>query len=152
MLVFMILVTVCSALYSTFQSIVAGYAVITFLFLFLGGYVVGLTPIPILYINEIWPSRLRAKGTSVFWVSQAAATCFNQYINPIALEKILWKYYLVYVGVLIGVVGFMFLYVPETKGLSLEEIDRMFDRRQTNEIVLDAAEPQENNERHIVDA
>ncbi|KAL1592263.1 hypothetical protein SLS60_011340 [Paraconiothyrium brasiliense] len=151
MLVFMTLVTVCSVLFSTFQSVAAGYAVIVFLFLFLGGYVIGLTPIPILYINEIWPSHLRAKGSSVFWVSQAAATCFNQYVNPIALEKILWKYYLVYVGVLIAVVGFIFSYVPETKGLSLEEIGRIFDTRQTSETELDAVELQRNYEQHIVD-
>lgn len=146
MLVFMSLVTICSALYTTFQSVAAGYAVIAFLFLFLGGYVIGLTPIPILYVNEIWPSHLRAKGTSVFWVSQAAATCFNQYVNPIALEQIRWKYYLVYVGVLIAVIVFMFLYVPETKGLSLEEIGRIFDRRATSDTVLETREPRQNHE------
>lgn len=89
MLVFMIMVTVCSARFSITGSVPAGYAVIAFLFLFLGGYVIGLTPIPILYVNEIWPSQLRTKGTSVFWVSQAVATCFNQYVNPIALERIM---------------------------------------------------------------
>ncbi|KAJ4374949.1 hypothetical protein N0V83_002028 [Neocucurbitaria cava] len=136
MLVFMILVTICSAFYSTTQSMVAGYAVIVFLFLFLGGYVIGLTPIPILYINEIWPSHLRAKGTSVFWVSQAVATCFNQYVNPIALQRIMWKYYLVYVGVLVAVIVFMFFQVPETKGLSLEEISGIFDRQHVDAIVL----------------
>ena len=127
MLMFMILVTVCSARYSMTQSAAAGYAVIVFLFLFLGGYVIGLTPIPVLYINEIWPSYLRAKGASVFWVTQAVAVCFNQYVNPIALERIMWRYYLVYVGVLVAVGNFMFFYVPETKGLSLEEVSVLFD-------------------------
>ncbi|CAO2653948.1 Nn.00g106810.m01.CDS01 [Neocucurbitaria sp. VM-36] len=145
MLVFMSLVTICSAVYSTTQSTVAGYAVIVFLFLFLGGYVIGLTPIPILYVNEIWPSHLRAKGTSVFWVSQAVATCFNQYVNPIALQRIMWKYYLVYVGVLVAVVIFMVLYVPETKGLSLEEISRIFDREHTDAVVLPVVVSLEND-------
>jgi sugar porter (SP) family MFS transporter len=136
MLLFMSLVTICSALYSTFQSAAAGYAVIAFLFLFLGGYVIGLTPIPMLYINEIWSSHLRAKGISVFWVTGSVASCFNLYVNPIALEKITWKYYLVYVGVLVGIIFFMFFYVPETKGLSLEEITTIFDRRQSDETAL----------------
>lgn len=136
MLLFMSLVTICSALYTTFRSLAAGYAVIAFLFLFLGGYVIGLTPIPILYINEIWPSHLRAKGTSVFWVSQASATCFNQYVNPIALDRIQWRYYLVYVGVLVCVVAFMFFYVPETKGLSLQDIGRIFDARGSDDVAL----------------
>lgn len=88
MLLFMVLVTICSALYSRTGSASAGYAVIVFLFLFLGGYVIGLTPIPILYVNKIWPSHLRTKGTSVFWVTQAVAVCFNQFVNPVALSKI----------------------------------------------------------------
>lgn len=137
MLVFMVLVTICSALYSTTGSVSAGYAVIVFLFLFLGGYVIGLTPIPILYVNEIWPSHLRTKGTSIFWVTQAVAVCFNQFVNPVALSKIAWKYYLVYVGVLVAVMNFVFFYVPETKGLSIEQVGEMFDhpRRQAVELV-----------------
>ena len=136
MLVFMSLVTICAATYSTTRSVAAGYAVIVFLFLFLGGYVIGLTPIPILYVNEIWPVHLRTKGTSVFWVTQAVATCFNQYVNPIALQRIVWKYYLVYVGVLVAVTVFVFCYVPETKGMSLEEVNRIFDREETEVVVL----------------
>jgi sugar porter (SP) family MFS transporter len=138
MLVFMIMVTICSALYSTTGSTTAGYAVIVFLFLFFGGYVIGLTPIPILYVNEIWPSHLRVKGTSVFWVSQAVAVCFNQFVNPVALDRITWKYYLVYVVVLVAVIFFMFFYVPETKGLSFEEIGNVFDRDLNDSIPLSA--------------
>ena len=152
MLVFMTMVTVCSALYSTSQTAASGYAVIVFLFLFLGGYVVGLTPIPILYINEIWPGHLRTKGTSVFWVSQALATCFNQYINPIALERIMWKYYLVYVGVLMGVIVFVFIYVPETKGMSLEEVRAIFDGPTADGVVLRAANTPQSHEQSIDEA
>jgi sugar porter (SP) family MFS transporter len=146
MLLFMILVTICSALYSTTRSVTAGYAVIVFLFLFLGGYVIGLTPIPILYVNEIWPGHLRTKGTSVFWVSQAVAICFNQFVNPVALGRIAWKYYLVYVGVLIFVIIFMFFYVPETKGLSLEEVGELFDGVRDNTVDLPVIESQRIDE------
>jgi sugar porter (SP) family MFS transporter len=146
MLVFMVLVTICSALYSATRSVAAGYAVIVFLFLFFGGYVIGLTPIPILYVNEIWPSHIRTKGTSVFWVSQAVAVCFNQFVNPVALDKIAWKYYLVYVGVLVAVIVFMFFYVPETKGLSLEEISSMFDRERSSTVELARVESRRDGE------
>ncbi|RMZ70420.1 hexose transporter [Pyrenophora seminiperda CCB06] len=144
MLLFMVLITVCSARYSSTQSVAAGYAVIVFLFLFLGGYVIGLTPIPVLYINEIWPSYLRAKGASIFFVTQALAVCFNQYVNPIALESIMWRYYLVYVGVLIVVAVFMFFCVPETKGLSLEEVRVLFDRQQGDAVAMQGVTTREN--------
>ncbi|KAH5497193.1 hypothetical protein HBI52_190250 [Parastagonospora nodorum] len=128
MLLFMLLVTVFSYLYTSTATPSYGIAVIISLFLFFGGYVIGLTPIPILYVNEIWPAHIRTKGTSVFWVSQAVAVCFNQFVNPIALQEIAWRYYLVYVGVLCAVIAFVWFLVPETKDLSLEEIGRMFDR------------------------
>jgi hypothetical protein len=57
-------------------------------------------------------------------------------VNPIALDRIAWKYYLVYVGVLVATVMFMFFCVPETKGLSFEEIGKIFDREQDGEIEL----------------
>lgn len=129
MLLFMVLVTACSAVYVSTRSVAAGYAVVVFLFLFLGGYVIGLTPIPVLYVNEVWPGHLRTKGSSVFWVVQAIAVCFNQFVNPVALGKIGWKYYLVYVGVLVFFITFVFLFVPETKRLSLQEIEILFDDR-----------------------
>jgi sugar porter (SP) family MFS transporter len=146
MLVFMIMITICSALYSATRSTTAGYAVIVFLFLFLGGYVIGLTPIPILYVNEIWPSHLRTKGTSVFWVSQAVAICFNQFVNPVALNRIAWKYYLIYVVVLVVVINFMFFYVPETKGLSLEEVSNIFDREGNESVALSVVVSRQDDE------
>jgi len=149
MLIFMIMVTVCSARYSNTQSAAAGYAVIVFLFLFFSGYIIGLTPIPILYINEIWPSHLRAKGASIFWVTQAVANCFNQYVNPIALRGIMWRYYLVYVGVLVAVVAFMFFYVPETKGLSLEEISSIFDGHRAGGTALQTVDTRDNHTEEV---
>ena len=146
MLVFMVLITICSALYSTTGSASAGYAVIVFLFLFFGGYVIGLTPIPILYVNEIWPSHLRTKGTSVFWVSQAVSITFNQFVNPVAIDKIAWKYYLVYIGVLVAVINFIFFYVPETKGLSLEQISSIFDPVQDVTVELSVSDVRRENE------
>jgi sugar porter (SP) family MFS transporter len=146
MLLFMSTVATCAALYASTKSMTASYAVIICLFLFYGGYVMGLTPIPILYVNEIWPSHLRAKGTSVFWLSQAVATCFNQYVNPVALQRLLWKYYLVYVGVLVALLLFMFFYVPETKGLSLEEVHRTFDKQPGDEVMLDRVSARERHD------
>lgn len=47
-------------------------------------------------------------------------------VTPIAIRTIGWKYYLVYacIGATIPIV--VFLYFPETKGRTLEELDIMF--------------------------
>lgn len=51
----------------------------------------------------------------------------NQYLNPVALAALAWKYYFVYIGCLISFVAIIWLLFPETKGRSLEEIAEVFD-------------------------
>lgn len=52
---------------------------------------------------------------------------FNTFVNPIALAAIAWRYYIVFLVVLImfGITAFFFY--PETKGYSLEEVALIFD-------------------------
>ena len=85
------------------------------------------TPLLVAYPCEIWPYRLRSRGLTVAFVSTVLAIFFNTFINPIALAAIGWKYYVVFVVVLIffGVTAF-FAY-PETRGHSLEQMAVIFD-------------------------
>jgi hypothetical protein len=48
------------------------------------------------YTIELFPFSVRAKGTVVVQTFSRFATFFNQFVNPIGLENIGWKYYLVY--------------------------------------------------------
>ena len=52
------------------------------------------------------PFALRAKGYTVFSFAVTASLVFNQYINPIALKAIAWKYYvrisLTYFSIILG--------------------------------------------------
>jgi hypothetical protein len=51
-------------------------------------------------------------------------------VNPIALEAIGWKYYIVF-AVILGIVTLtIYFYYPETKGHSLEEMAVIFDKDQ----------------------
>jgi sugar porter (SP) family MFS transporter len=93
MLLFFILQTVCSARYAVTQSNSAAHAVIAFIFLFYASYDIAFTPLVVSYPLEILPYPLRAKGFTVFSFVIFIALIFNQYVNPIALSKIGWKYY-----------------------------------------------------------
>ncbi|KIW18215.1 hypothetical protein PV08_02503 [Exophiala spinifera] len=139
MLVNMALVTACSALYANSHNIAAGRAVIAFLFLFFGCYCIGFTPIPPLYVAEISTPATRPMLVSLYWMCTGLALCFNQLVNPIALAAIGWKYYLVYVAVLVVVIILFALFLPETKGLTIEEIDGIFDSNSRN-ATIEAAE------------
>ncbi len=60
-------------------------------------------------------------------LSVAAGLFFSNYVNPVALEKIKWKYYLCYIiWLAIQSVVVYFFYI-ETKGHTLETIAVCFD-------------------------
>jgi len=52
---------------------------------------------------------------------------FNQYVNPIALAKLAWKFYFVYIACLACMIITIYFLFPETKGRTLEEIAVVFD-------------------------
>ena len=51
------------------------------------------TPLIVSYTLEILPYALRAKGFNIFNFVISLALIFNQYVNPIALDALGWKYY-----------------------------------------------------------
>jgi MFS family permease len=100
------------------------------------------------YVLEVLPFALRTKGMAIFSMCSYVSAFFNIFVNPIALEKLAWKYYFVYIGVnLFATVAIWFLY-PETKGRLLEEVALIFDGPGGE---LDAATPENVDENDIDD-
>ncbi|KAF9787904.1 hexose transporter [Thelephora terrestris] len=127
MLLFFTLQTVCSARYAITKSDSAAHAVIAFIFLFYASYDIAFTPLIVSYTLEILPYPLRAKGFTVFAFVISLALIFNQYVNPVALRNIGWKYYIVYCCWLAFELFFCYMFIVETKGHSLEETAALFD-------------------------
>ncbi|KAI5268137.1 general substrate transporter [Aureobasidium subglaciale] len=122
-----VLVTGLSGSFASNQTPAVGIAVIPFLFIFFAGYDIALTPLLYSYTCEIWPYRLRSRGLTVTNITTVLAICFNTFVNPIALDSIAWKYYIVFVIVLIVYGLTVWFYYPETKGYSLEQMAVVFD-------------------------
>ncbi|KAJ6150944.1 hypothetical protein N7470_007538 [Penicillium chermesinum] len=122
-----VLVTGLSGSFASNSDATTGAAVIPFLFIFFAGYGIALTPFLTSYPCEIWPFHLRSRGLTVTWVATLTAMFFNTFVNPIALAAIGWKYYFVFLGVLItfGITAYFFY--PETRGYTLEQIAVIFD-------------------------
>lgn len=127
MLISYILITALSATFAEGGSATVGTAVVPFLFLMYGCFSLAFTPLMAAYPVEIWQYDLRSRGLSVMWISTGLAVFFNIFINPIALEAIGWKYYLLYVFILAGGGVVIFFTFPETRGHSLEDIARVFE-------------------------
>ncbi|KAK9239406.1 general substrate transporter [Lipomyces kononenkoae] len=127
MLVSYVLITGLSGSFAENGHAAIGIAVIPFLFIFFAGYAIALTPLLIAYPCEIWQFNLRSRGLTLTWIAAVVFASFNGLVNPIALDAIQWKYYFLFLGVLItyGITAH-FLY-PETRGYSLERIGVLFD-------------------------
>ncbi|KIJ36375.1 hypothetical protein M422DRAFT_212350 [Sphaerobolus stellatus SS14] len=127
MLVFFVMQTVCSARFAVDGSQAAAHAVIAFIFLFYAAYDIAFSPLIVSYSVEILPYSIRAKGFNVFNFTISLAIIFNQYVNPVALGAIGWKYYIVYDCWLAFELVFCYLFVIETKNHTLEETAAIFD-------------------------
>lgn len=99
---------------------------VAFFFLFGFFYNFWMDPSCFVYTSEIWPSHLRTEGVSLAMATYFAATIAWASPASTAFKNIGYKYYLILisVGVFCGTVCLWLL--PETKGLSLEEIGLVF--------------------------
>lgn len=127
MLISYIFITALSGSFTTTGTAAVGTAVIPFLFIYFAGYDIAFTPLLLAYPAEIWTFSLRAKGVAISMMANYVALIFNQLINPIALEAIAWKYYIVFLVILMVILFTVYFCYPETKGYSLEEIAVIFD-------------------------
>lgn len=118
--------TASIAVYNTKGTTAASQAALAFIFIFYAAFNICLNPLLFLYPTEILPFRLRAMGLSILVFANKAASFFNQFVNPIGMDSLGWKYYLVYVvWLVVEVAVFYFLY-PETRGHSLERMQEVF--------------------------
>ncbi|KAH6906806.1 hexose transporter [Coprinopsis sp. MPI-PUGE-AT-0042] len=139
MLVFFTIQTICTAVYVNKKNDSAAHAVIAFIFLFYAAYDIAFSPLIVAYTVEILPYNIRAKGFTVFNFAISLSLIFNQYVNPVAMKSISWKYYIVYCCFLAFEFGFLFMYLVETKGRTLEETAALFDGEDAVKELHDAA-------------
>lgn len=127
MIIFLSTSTVMAGLFNEMHIVKAGITVVPLLFLFCAAYDFAYMPLFIAYPAEILPFQLRAKGLAVTLTTDSLACFFNQYVNPIAFSVLQWRYFSIYVGCLVIVLGFVYFLFPETQGRPLEEVARIFE-------------------------
>ena len=99
------------------------------LFIYIGGYQVGFGPISWLLISEIFPLEVRGKAVSIAVVTNFFWNTVMTFFFPIELQFFgsAFTFYLYAIILLLGIY-FIHKKVPETKGMSLEEIEDFFMR------------------------
>ncbi|KAK7469204.1 hypothetical protein VKT23_003694 [Stygiomarasmius scandens] len=101
---------------------------ITFIFLFMVVFSFGWTPMQALYPAEVLGYEARAKGLAFLNICSQAATTINTFGLPVALGKLGWKVYLIWVCWDAFECVIIYFFVVETKGLTLEEITEVFEQ------------------------
>ncbi|CAF2604039.1 unnamed protein product [Rotaria sp. Silwood2] len=106
----------------------ASYAIIILVYVFVAGFAFSWGPTAWIYCSEIFPLNMRAKGTSLTTAANWAANCAVSFIVPVLLERITYGTYLIFAGFCVIMTILTFLFYPETKGKSLEDMDLVFGR------------------------
>jgi MFS family permease len=99
---------------------------VVLIYLYVIGYSASWGPIPWVYVSEIFPTRLRSYG-----VGMAAATqwLFNfaiTYMTPSAINHIGWRIFLMFGIFCAANFAFVWFFVKETKGRTLEDMEILF--------------------------
>ncbi|KIM27467.1 hypothetical protein M408DRAFT_329932 [Serendipita vermifera MAFF 305830] len=140
--------TLATALFQTRSDRSAANAVIGIIPLFYLSYSIAYTPMLVAYTVEILPFGIRARGFALMNLTICIGITTNQFVNPIALKALEWKYYLVYLAFLAFELVYVFLFLIETKGKTLEETAAIFDGQQQIDNIANVGHDAVTQSRH----
>lgn len=104
----------------------ASLAMVVMIYLFVIGYSASWGPIPWVYLSEIFPTRLRSYGVGMGAATQWLFNFCITEITPNAINHIGWRTFLMF-GIFCASMGvWVFFFIKETKGRSLEDMDILF--------------------------
>lgn len=123
----MLMLTGLSALFFTNHT--SGVLVLVFILGYIAFFAASLGPALWVISAELFPNRLRSKGMSIAIVSLWIACTIVTIAFPIMLEKLSGGItFLIFALICLANLAYVLKYVPETKGKTLEELEREFCR------------------------
>jgi len=104
----------------------ASIAMVVMIYLYVIGYSASWGPIPWVYLSEIFPTRLRSYGVGMGAATQWLFNFCITEITPSAINHIGWRTFLMFGIFCLGMGVWVFFFIKETKGKSLEDMDILF--------------------------
>ncbi|KAL8289545.1 hypothetical protein RB597_001252 [Gaeumannomyces tritici] len=127
--------TIATARYEIDKAAGAAVPIIVFIFVYSPFYNIGWNALTYTYMVELFPYEQRSKGIAVEQLTVRLAVFFNTYANPIAMDAIGWRYYLIYCVWIVVEIATVFFCFPETHGRTLEELSFMFEGKELQDRV-----------------
>jgi len=107
--------------------------VLVALFLYIGGYQIGFGPVSWLILSEIFPLHVRGEAIAMGVLQNFFWNLVVTFLFPILLDDMgVGPTFAIFTFLAIVALLFAIKYVPETKGLTLEEIEHFFTGRNEN--------------------
>ena len=110
------------------------YGTIAMIFIYNATYAWGITPLTVLYPPEVLSFDIRAVGMGIYTFTTKLCGLFVTMAVPFGLAAIGWKVYIINASVDILMVVFVLLFWVETRGLTLEEVDKIFDGEKHSDV------------------
>ncbi|KAF4624444.1 hypothetical protein G7Y89_g13730 [Cudoniella acicularis] len=104
----------------------ASIAMVVMIYLYVIGYSASWGPIPWVYLSEIFPTRLRSYGVGLGATTQWLFNFVITEVTPNAINHIGWKTFIMFAVFCLAMGVWVFFFVKETKGRSLEDMDILF--------------------------
>lgn len=104
----------------------ASIAMVVMIYLYVIGYSASWGPIPWVYLSEIFPTRLRSYGVGMGAATQWLFNFCITELTPSAVHHIGYRTFIMFGCFCFGMGLFVFFFIKETKGKSLEDMDILF--------------------------
>ncbi|KAK3400339.1 hypothetical protein B0T20DRAFT_182532 [Sordaria brevicollis] len=127
--------TIASARSTIENSPRATIPVLVFIYVYSPFCNIGWKALAYTYLVELFPFQQRLHGIAVEQLSVRAAVFFNTHLNPIALDSIGWKYYIVYYVWIMVEILTVYFFFPETHNQTLEQLNFMFEGKEMQDNV-----------------
>lgn len=111
------------------------------MFVYIGGYQLGFGPITYLVVSEVFPQDVRGSATALCIELNYLMNFSVQFALPLIQDQIGWSStFLVFASAMLVALFFVRSCLPETTGLSLEEIEQQLMQKRETDVATEATE------------
>jgi len=108
--------------------------------MFIGSFAMSMGPVVWVILSEIFPNRIRSAAMSIavagqwlanYFVSQTFPMIVDSNVNKLKIDGGFWNNslpYFIFSGFIIFIIIFVWKFIPETKGKTLEEMETIFEK------------------------